>query len=69
MARGENPASADTSFFICTAPAAALDGRYTAFGRVVAGLEVVEAIEGVQRNGEEPVTRVELVRVRLEEQP
>jgi cyclophilin family peptidyl-prolyl cis-trans isomerase len=38
MARGEGPASADTSFFIVLGPSAVLDGKYTAFGRVVDGL-------------------------------
>jgi Peptidyl-prolyl cis-trans isomerase (rotamase) - cyclophilin family len=35
MARGDAPDSATTSFFICLAPSAPLDGVYTAFGRVV----------------------------------
>jgi peptidyl-prolyl cis-trans isomerase B (cyclophilin B) len=65
MARGEDPASASTSFFIVTARAAAIDGKYTAFGRVVDGMSVVEAIEQVPRDGEAPRTRVELVRVRI----
>jgi peptidyl-prolyl cis-trans isomerase B (cyclophilin B) len=69
MARGDDAGSASTSFFICTAAAPALDGKYTAFGRVVDGVSVVEAIEQVPRNGEEPVTRVELIRVRVERQP
>jgi peptidyl-prolyl cis-trans isomerase B (cyclophilin B) len=69
MARGDDPASASTSFFICTGPAASLDGKYTAFGRVVDGMSVVEAIEKSPLNGEEPVTRVEITRVRLEQQP
>jgi peptidyl-prolyl cis-trans isomerase B (cyclophilin B) len=66
MARGDEAASASTSFFICTAASPALNGKYTAFARVVDGLTVVDAIEQVPRNGEEPVTRVELVRVRVE---
>jgi peptidyl-prolyl cis-trans isomerase B (cyclophilin B) len=66
MAHGDDPASASTSFFICTAPAPTLDGKYTAFGRVVDGLSVVDAIEATPTNGETPVTRVELVRVRVE---
>ena len=66
MARGEDPASATTSFFICTAASTALDGRYTAFGRVVDGLNVVEAIEAAPRNGEAPITRIELKTVRVE---
>lgn len=63
MARGDDPASATTSFFILTAPASALDGKYTVFGRVVEGLDVVEKIEAVPVNGEAPVTRVEVTRV------
>ncbi len=65
MARGDDPASATTSFFICTGPSTALDGQYTAFGRVVDGMAAVEAIEGSPRNGETPVTRIELRTVRI----
>ncbi len=65
MARGEDPASASTSFFIVTARVPSLDGTYTAFGRVVDGMSVVEAIEQVPRDGEAPKTRVELIRVRV----
>jgi cyclophilin family peptidyl-prolyl cis-trans isomerase len=63
MARLDDPASANTSFFIVTARAPALDGKYTVFGRVVQGLDVVEKIEAVPVNGESPVTRVEVTRV------
>jgi peptidyl-prolyl cis-trans isomerase B (cyclophilin B) len=65
MARGDDPASASTSFFICTAPAAALDGKYTAFGEVVDGLPVVQAIEAVAVDGETPKSRIEVVRARV----
>jgi cyclophilin family peptidyl-prolyl cis-trans isomerase len=68
MARGEDPASASTSFFIVTARVPSLDGTYTAFGRVVDGMSVVEAIEQVAREGETPVKRVELIRVRISRQ-
>jgi peptidyl-prolyl cis-trans isomerase B (cyclophilin B) len=63
MARLDDPASANTSFFIVTARTPALDGKYTAFGRVVEGLDVVEKIEAVPVNGEAPVTRIEVSRV------
>ena len=66
MARGDNPASADTSFFIVLAPSPVLDGKYTAFGRVADGLPVVEAIEQAPVNGEAPVTRIEIKSVRIE---
>jgi peptidyl-prolyl cis-trans isomerase B (cyclophilin B) len=69
MARGDDPASAQTSFFICTGPAASLDGKYTVFGRVVDGLAVVQAIDKVDRNGEEPVQRVEITKVTLAQRP
>jgi peptidyl-prolyl cis-trans isomerase B (cyclophilin B) len=63
MARTDDPDSATSSFFLVTARAPALDGKYTAFGRVESGIEVVQKIESVAVNGETPVERVELVRV------
>lgn len=66
MARGEAPDSAQTSFFICTGPSPALDGVYTAFGRVVEGMAAVDAIEATPRNGETPTTRIDLRGVRIE---
>jgi peptidyl-prolyl cis-trans isomerase B (cyclophilin B) len=65
MARADDPASASTSFFICTGTAAMLDGKYTAFGRVVDGIPVVEALEAVHTFGETPRERVEVVKVRV----
>jgi peptidyl-prolyl cis-trans isomerase B (cyclophilin B) len=65
MARLAEPDSASTSFFIVTARAQALDGKYSAFGRVESGLDVVEKIEAVALNGEEPQQRVELRKVTL----
>lgn len=65
MARGDDPASAMTSFFIVTGDASSLDGKYTVFGRVVEGLSVVEAIEQMAVNGETPIRRIELVHVRI----
>ena len=63
MARLADPDSASTSFFIVTARAEALDGKYSAFGKVESGLDVVEKIEAVALNGEEPQQRVELRKV------
>ena len=65
MARGDDPASASTSFFIVTADVPSLDGKYTAFGRVVEGMDVLEAIEASPVSGETPVTRIELKSVRV----
>jgi len=65
MARGDDPGSATTSFFIVTAAAPSLDDKYTAFGRVVDGLAVLDAIEQAPVNGEEPVARIDLKSVRI----
>ena len=66
MARGEDPASANTSFFIVLARTPTLDRRYSVFGRVVSGLDVVEKIEAQPVEGETPATRIEVTRVRVE---
>jgi peptidyl-prolyl cis-trans isomerase B (cyclophilin B) len=66
MARGTDPGSATSSFFICTGTAQALDGQYTAFGRVVDGIAAVEAIEKAPRNDETPINRIELRTIRIE---
>ena len=63
MARLDDPASASSSFFIVLARTPSLDGKYTVFGRVVSGMDVIEKIEAVPLNGEEPVTRIEISRV------
>ena len=69
MARGEDPASASTSFFIVTGDGSSLDGKYTAFARVIDGMAAVEAIEATPVNGETPVTRIELTSVRISKVP
>jgi len=65
MARLAEPDTANTSFFIVTARASMLDQKYTVFGHVVSGVDVVQKIEAAQVNGETPVERIELRRVRL----
>jgi peptidyl-prolyl cis-trans isomerase B (cyclophilin B) len=66
MARGSDPASATTSFFISTGTSTALDGQYTAFGRVIDGMPAVEAIENAPRNDETPLARIDLRTIRIE---
>lgn len=66
MARTDDADSATSSFFIVTARATALDGKYTVFGRVESGLAVVQQIESTAVNGETPVERIDLIRVRVE---
>jgi peptidyl-prolyl cis-trans isomerase B (cyclophilin B) len=45
MARAQDPDSAGSQFYITLAPAHFLDGKYTVFGRVVSGMEVVDTIK------------------------
>ena len=44
MARSSSPNSAGSQFFIMHADAKHLDGQYAAFGKVTAGMDVVDAI-------------------------
>ncbi len=58
MARWEDPNSAESSFSIMLGPAPHLDGSYTIFGEVVAGMETVDKIVGLPRDGSAPKQRV-----------
>jgi len=51
MARGPDPNSAGSQFFICLAPVHRLDHQYTTFGKLIKGQDVLEKI------GDIPVTR------------
>jgi peptidyl-prolyl cis-trans isomerase B (cyclophilin B) len=51
MARGPDPDSAGSQFFICLAPVPRLDRQYTTFGKLIKGADVLEKI------GDIPVTR------------
>lgn len=50
MARSMDPDSAGSQFFIMTEDAPHLDGQYAAFGRVLAGMETVDAIVSAARD-------------------
>lgn len=50
MARAMSPNSAGSQFFIMVEQAPHLDGQYAAFGKVIEGMEVADAIVGVDRN-------------------
>lgn len=62
MARDDNPDSANSQFFLMRQPYPSLDKRYTAFGRVISGLDAIRAI----KTGEPvaaPQDRMDRVRV------
>jgi len=44
MARSTDPDSAGSQFYICLGPASFLDGKYTVFGLVTKGMDVVDGI-------------------------
>jgi peptidylprolyl isomerase len=45
MARAQSPESGDSQFFICFDDATFLDGKYTVWGKVTAGMENVDKIK------------------------
>jgi peptidyl-prolyl cis-trans isomerase B (cyclophilin B) len=61
MARAAHPDSAGSQFFICVADAPFLDGEYTIFGEVVAGMDVVDKIVSQAKDQRDnPIERVEM---------
>ncbi len=61
MARTDQPDTANSQFFIVFYPRFALDHRYTNFGRVIAGMDYVDAIE----RGEPPANPTKIVQASL----
>jgi peptidyl-prolyl cis-trans isomerase B (cyclophilin B) len=61
MARAQSPDSAGCQFFICVADSFFLDKQYTAFGRVVRGMEIADKIVASPRDGRDnPSQRIEM---------
>ena len=57
MARSTDKNSASSQFFICTATLTHLDGHYAAFGTVIEGMDVVDAMASVKtQTNSRPVT-------------
>jgi peptidylprolyl isomerase len=61
MARTNEPDTANSQFFIVFYPRFALDRKYTVFGRVIAGMDVADAIE----RGEPPANPTKIVQASL----
>jgi cyclophilin family peptidyl-prolyl cis-trans isomerase len=68
MARTEDPDSATTSFFLMLGPAPHLDGKYSAFGRIIEGMDVLDAFEKEELDGETPKRRLEIVKATIDGQ-
>jgi peptidyl-prolyl cis-trans isomerase B (cyclophilin B) len=61
MARSSHPDSAGSQFFICVAEAPFLNGKYSAFGEVVSGMEVADKIVSQPRDkADNPMERIEM---------
>jgi cyclophilin family peptidyl-prolyl cis-trans isomerase len=61
MARSQSPDSANSQFFICLGDATFLDGKYTAWGKVIEGMEGVDKI----KRGEPAVDPDKMVSVKV----
>lgn len=61
MARTDQPDSANSQFFIVFYPRFSLDHKYTNFGRVIAGMDVVDAIT----RGEPPANPTRIIQASL----
>jgi peptidyl-prolyl cis-trans isomerase B (cyclophilin B) len=62
MARGDEPNTATTNFFILVGPASHLDSKFAAFGSVTKGMEVVDAINQAPAAAEKPEKPVKINR-------
>ena len=68
MARAMDPDSAGSQFFIMHQDAPYLDGQYAAFGKVIEGIEVVDAIASVKTNYYDmPLEKVVIKQIKIEE--
>ncbi len=64
-----NTGAADSGgcqFFITVQPMTSWNGKYTIFGEVVAGMDVVSKIAHAEVHGEKPVNPVKLINVTIE---
>ncbi|MSR75571.1 MAG: peptidylprolyl isomerase [Planctomycetes bacterium] len=66
MARSAHPNSAGSQFFICVADASHLNGSYTAFGKVLSGLEACDSMAKLERDRRDrPLVDVKLVSITM----
>lgn len=64
MARAQDPDSAGSQFFIVTADSPSLDRQYTVFAQVTAGMDVVDKIVNLERDGNDcPLEEAKMLRV------
>lgn len=67
MARAEDPDSASSQFFIMVEEASHLDEKYAAFGKVIEGMETVDAIVAVERDAsDKPLEDQKMKKVKVD---
>ncbi len=67
MARSSRPDSAGSQFFIMVKEAPHLDGEYAAFGKVIEGMEEVDRIVSVERDGKDkPIKEEKMKKVTVD---
>lgn len=66
MARSNDPNSAGSQFFIMVKDASHLDGEYASFGKVIEGMETVDAIVAAERDGERPLKDQQMKKVEVD---
>jgi peptidyl-prolyl cis-trans isomerase B (cyclophilin B) len=64
-ARSNDPNSATSQFFLMHAASPHLDGQYSAYGKIVKGIEVVDAVCKVPMDGSAPKEKVEMTIVKI----
>ena len=66
MARSQDPDSAGCQFFICHGDPTFLDGKYTTFGKLIKGDDVLEKLATTAtRPGDRPVTRQNIDSIKI----
>jgi peptidylprolyl isomerase len=66
MARSSEPDSANSQFFICFGDAGFLDGKYTAFGEVVSGMDAIDKLKaGTEANNGQVADPDKIIRMRM----
>lgn len=67
MARSTDPDSAGSQFFIVTSDSTFLNGQYTAFGKIIEGIETVDKIVNLSRDKNDcPLEEAKMLRVFIE---
>ena len=67
MARSQDPNSAGSQFYIVTADSTFLDRQYTVFGEVTEGMDVVDKIVNLNKDGNDcPLEKTPIIHVTVE---